>query len=63
MKSSIQETVKKRLIESAKSQYGEIVPCGDQPFTEQDDMIFFWFNDMSDSTHMTHTHLIHEDLN
>ena len=41
MKSSIQETVKKRLIESAKSQYGEIVPCGDQPFTEQDDMIFF----------------------
>ena len=58
----IKEKAKSQLIEAAKKQYGEnIIPCS-EPFTEDGDMLFFWFNDISDSPHIKHTHLIHADI-
>lgn len=61
MEPSILTAAKENLIESAKSQYGNIAPCGDNPFTEYDDMLFYWFDTPDQSTHMKHTHLIHTE--
>lgn len=56
--------VKSRLIEMARSRFGEILPCGGRPdFTECFNVIgtktLFWFNTPDDSTHtvsISHSH-------
>lgn len=45
-----------RLIEAAKEEFGEIVPCGgkawDQCLTRHGELNLFWFNTADGSTHV-----------
>ena len=63
MDTKIIEVAKKKLIESAKKKYGEIEPCGDNPFREDGGVLYFWFNSPDESTRLIHTHLIQEKIN
>ena len=58
---------KARLIEAAKKEYGEIVPRGENPFRQEDDVLSFQFKTQDNSTlyfsiHTTHTRLIHKNI-
>jgi len=59
--STMLERTKARLIEAAEKEYGKIEPCNIDPFTIFDGVLYFWFNLPDNSTHFTHTHLIHEN--
>jgi hypothetical protein len=56
----IPENIKKRLIEAAEKKYGKIKPCS-PAFFEDRGIVYFWFNSIDKSTHLLHTHIIHEE--
>ena len=53
---------KKKLVEKARSLYKRIFPCGKKVsfadcFTQDENMLFFWFDTEDHSTHMLVTEL------
>lgn len=58
---SLIDEAKKRLKKAARKKHGKIKPCK-PAYTVEGDMVIFWYNTLDDSTHLIHTHVIHEEV-